>query len=918
MSFQPSTYGKFTFYNSPSVVRDIRLRPAIFPHAPLCMTDLRDDSRNVLPYDKNSSRIHANGLILGASTSFSTPVYGCIFKAIASIVADMKVMASDSVVFTPALGQTVAVPAGTSTAIVYASSPCAVDLCAKAAGEHVKFEQINLDSWGEQLFTYKATFATTSLISEVSVLANNAELLGKISFVQSQAKGTEREFSTEILLEEGDYWKSQRIDWLDVHDWEGWAWYRPRETWIEASFTHLSRLSSQSPTHNLLLRPTNAEIDPSSVLAVFPASSQEAFVHLSASRNGEPPGVYARVRRVNKAGRIKVYVTGKLSVHSGTTTAIRGAIDVARAKYGFSTDPFVQESDQSPFDRLGFCTWSSIGENVPLTIDLMDNLVQLLRRDNVPISSFIIDDGWQDIRYGYNGTEKTRGLWSFGTWSGMKSNLSETVSLIKNTLPTVRDVGVWMTLAGYWNSIIPGSPLAQKYEMRMFKLNRDNVPGIHWRNKGFDGQQSGTITKPEDRAWCLPPPHLAYAFWKDYFSTCAEAGISFVKVDNQAYCSFLDGVEGGEEFVALWNGMTRAANEIFGENRVIHCMAHYERTFNGDIGMGAATHGKKIVIRNSDDFGLPRPNVNRDHIRHNIYNAMLTSQLCLIPDADMFMTCAQWPEYHAVLRAFFNGPVLLADKPGTWDSRVLSKLIGRSPENTHEVVRASQTVRPLARSVWEPFLGGGVGPSLKGASYLPDARSASIVLWNTRKDALDNSVDIIFEGDLVDALENVKDSLCGTWNGVIWASNARRARSVKLGKSKAYSDSGIIASRPLTSVSLEPQAVETLTIAPYHAVGSAKIATLGLIDKYAGLAAIKASQVNGDRLSTEIRFDGILGFLVACDVKALKNQVKVTIDDVVTDFSIEPQGEGLSLVQVDLTTAKAVLGKASWTVEIGI
>ena len=598
----------------------------------------------------------ANGEILGSQYHVGLDSSYIIDRCLSlgCFGVSLVIMASaNGIVFTPALGQAITIPPGVSKVAIYATSPHPVELEVRYASGSAKFEQLKLDSTAE-LLTYAVYFEGSKLPEKASVLVGNVELAEKIIFKHQQGRGTDREFLTEVILEDGENYKSQKLDWLEIHDWEGWAWYRPRDTWIEPYFTSLSNLSPHTPTHNLLLHPTNDNIDSNSVLAVFPASTQEIFLTLSASRDGEAPGVYARARRVKMGGKIITHVGGKLTVHKGKVTAIKGAINVVCAKQGLPEASFTKHEGESPFDRLGFCTWSSIGEDVPLTLDLMDNLLQKLAKDQIPIGTFIIDDGWQDIRLGLNGAEKTRGLWDFGTWQGMTTQLSDLVALIKETLPTVKDVGVWMTLAGYWNSIAPNSPLAKKYEMQTFKLNRENVPGIVWPNKGFDGQQSGTITNPADRTWCLPPPHLAYAFWKDYFHSCAEAGVSFAKVDNQAYGSYLDGVEGGEQFVAMWNGMLKAANEVFGENKIIHCMAHYERNFNGDIGMGIATAGKKVVIRNTDDFNLKRPNIHRNHIQYNIFNAMLISQLCFIPDADMFMTGAQWPEYHAVLRAFLR------------------------------------------------------------------------------------------------------------------------------------------------------------------------------------------------------------------------------------------------------------------------
>jgi hypothetical protein len=817
-----------------------------------------------------------------------------------------------NIVFTPAIGQAVPVPPGVAKVAVYATTPNPADIEARFPDGTAKFQQIGLQSTAG-LRTYVVYFENSKLPEEISIFVDGVTLAGKISFSQQQVRGNNREFLTVVELEEGDDFKSQKLDWLDAHDWEGWAWYRPRDTWIEADFTALSNLSPQTPTHSLLLHPTKTNIDPNSVLAVFPASTQEVFLTLSGARDGEAPGVYARARRVKRGSKVTAYVGGKLTVDKGKDTAIKGAMNVVRAKQGLPEASFKKLEGESPFDRLGFCTWSSIGENVPLTLDLMDNLVQLLAKDQTPIGTFIIDDGWQDIRYGVNGAEKSRGLWDFGTWEVMNAQLSEVVALVKKTLPTVKDIGVWMTLAGYWNSIAPNSPLAKKYEMRTFKLNRENVRGIVWHDEGFDGQQSGTISIPEDRTYCLPPPHLAYSFWKDYFSSCAAAGITFAKVDNQAYGSYLDGVEGGEQFVAMWNGMIKAANEVFGENRIIHCMAHYERTFNGDIGMGVPTAGKKVVIRNSDDFGLERPNVHRDHIQYNIFNAMLNSQLCFIPDADMFMTGAQWPEYHAVLRAFFEGPILLADKPGTSDLNIVRKLVGRSPENIYETVTAPETIRLLARNVWEHFRDAGEGPSIKGTSYFPAARSASIVLWNSRQDALYNSSDIIFEADVIDALD-CTDTTASAGEIALWLFTSGTAVSATLHASEA--DHNISPSTPLLSVSLVPEAVEIITVAPFQEVGSLRIASLGLIDKYAGLAAIKDSRVADNRLSSKIVFDGTLGFLVSTDAATLDEKISLTVDGITQPLTaIKKQGH-LHLLKVDLTAAPTSQGKESWTVVI--
>jgi hypothetical protein len=827
-------------------------------------------------------------------------------------------MASEQVVFTPALGQNIVVDGDATFLTLYASSFAPITLQAHIDDNSlVPFTSTNLGSvGGPPVLNYQAVLPISKPVVKINVIGSTHFQYGQITLTKGNMGGVDREFGTEISLAEGEEVRNERIDWLDVKDWEGWAWYRPRETWIESRFTQLASLDPLVPTHSLLLRPTNPEIDLRSVLAVFPASTAEAFVTLRGSRNGETPGIYARVRRVKNGGTIKVHVTGKLKIQKGSTTAISDAVAIARQKYGHSARiPFVQEErGETPFDRLGFCTWSSIGENIPLTYDLMENLVKLLNRDKMPIGTFLIDDGWQDIRYGHNGAPKARGLWDFGTWSGMQSSLADNITLVRENLPTVKDIGVWMTLAGYWNSISPYSPLARKYDMRMYPLERKNVLGIEWPGNGFDDQQSGSILDPELRAYCLPPPHRVYEFWRDYFQSMADAGITFVKVDNQAYNSFLQGVDGGEEFVAMWNSMTQAANDIFGENRVIHCMAHYERMFNGDIGMGIATKGRKVVIRNTDDFGLPRRNVHRDHIHYNLYNGLLLSHQSLLLDADMFMTNDQWPEYHAVLRAFFNGPIFLADKPGVGDFRVHKKLTGRSPgdEVAYRTIRSQNVIRPLLRNVWEATMDSGRGPSIKATSYFAESKSASIVMWNARCDAIDHSVDILFEGDIIDALE-YENGISGTsWEGVIWASNAAQATNVSVQPVSSDASFQIIISNPVLSTSVAPESYEILTVAPYHTIGDIKIAVLGLVDKYAALAPIQSVQVQDDHLDIESKYDGVLGYIIA----GTYGNISVTIDGVVVEPHSSRLTDGSLLVDVDLTNAISVEGNGVWAVSI--
>ena len=829
------------------------------------------------------------------------------------------------IVFTPALGTSLAVPEDSPAGYLYAVSPRSVEILVKwEDGTTADLEPINTPSVGG-LLTYRATLPTSRLPARVTVeTADGTAIPGpntlNLTVTTCGDKPAHKDFNTTITLTASEDNRSITLDWLDGAEWQGWAWQRMRPTWIDANFVpSLAELTPDKNTHCLLLRPSETEEgrkrNHSEVLAVFAASSRDAFVTLSGPRGDEQPGVYARVRRVGSPGsEVKVHVTGRLTTHLGETTAIRDAVQHARVQYGLAPAEFQPAPGVSPFDRLGFCTWSSIGENVLLTKENMGDLISRLKKDavHVPLGSFIIDDGWQDIRHGLNGHPDARGLWGFDAYEGMGCSLKDLVTLIKTELPSVKEVGVWMTLAGYWNSIAPGSPLAEKYGAKRYNINRSNIPGQYWPEGGFDNQQSGTIADAEGQFWVLPPPERLGEFWKDYFGACRAAGVDFVKVDNQAYGGFLEGVGGGQEFVAMWDAMFTAANETFGLNRVIHCMAHYERTFSGDIGLGIPSNNQKIIVRNSDDFGLDRPNIHRDHIHLNLYNAMLLDQLACVPDPDMFMTSAQWPEYHAALRAFFAlGPILLADKPGTWNVDVVRKLIGKNTSGEWEVVRAKQTARPLARNVWERTLDDGHGPSIKASSSFGN-HGASIVLWSSRAQALHSSADVLFERDILDALGEKHANLSPCAGYVLWVANAGKAIHFTLQKPQ-----GGQYQTPLVSVALPPEAVEVITVAPFHRVGGEEVATIGLVDKYASLTAVKDVHHVDGKLTVQVKFAGSLGFIVkGCESNT---GIEVQVDGNAAKFSRESIGiedTGLSLVKVDLSKVEPMAGKTTWTVEI--
>lgn len=134
---------------------------------------------------------------------------------------------------------------------------------------------------------------------------------------------------------------------------------------------------------------------------------------------------------------------------------------------------------------------------------------------DISIKSFLIDDGWQDTSFSSIPRHKAGNpvgrLSSMGPWHGL-GDMRKVVSAIK--AKGVENVGVWMTLQGYWFGIDPKSPLCEKYECVRHPIHeRSDV----------------NIEEVDEYQW-IPHPERAGRFWLDWFEEMKSWGIDFVKV----------------------------------------------------------------------------------------------------------------------------------------------------------------------------------------------------------------------------------------------------------------------------------------------------------------------------------------------------------------------------------------------------
>lgn len=252
--------------------------------------------------------------------------------------------------------------------------------------------------------------------------------------------------------------------------------------------------------------------------------------------------IYSNARRAVGGAEEKVWV---VCVEAITRTEERDIVKVAvhTARRLLACDSELAEETGRKlkfWSGIGVCTWEALSRNCKYPLALHLKQARKLRLANrpsrdvllslvptFPIDTFLIDDGWQDItikvpRKKDDGTDYHAGrekvLRSFHPWDGFGGPLGEIVACIKER--GVKDVGVWMTLQGYWDGIDPDCELREKYNCQPYTIAQ--------RGQARDVDD----LKPDEvglQVW-LPHKDKAKAFWIDWFTYLKGEGIGFVKV----------------------------------------------------------------------------------------------------------------------------------------------------------------------------------------------------------------------------------------------------------------------------------------------------------------------------------------------------------------------------------------------------
>ncbi len=389
----------------------------------------------------------------------------------------------------------------------------------------------------------------------------------------------------------------------------------------------------------------------------------------------------------------------------------------------------------------------------------------------------VLDDGWQDA------DRSSMTLQSFGADEAkFPGGLAPLIEKAKSKYG-VKIFGVWHAFEGYWQGVDPKGPLGFRYDI---------IP-----NQKTDPPPAGESAGKTYRLKLLDPKD-ASRFYNDYHRALRCEGVDMVKVDNQSSLEdFTKGECGRVSSMRLYQEALQGSSQSFFLGNCIHCMSNGSDVIFNMMSANA--------YRNSDDYYPKRgPDAQQTHLLANAMNALWSSTFA-IPDWDMFQSHGPCPELHAAARAISGGPVYVCDKPGMQDFSIISKLL----VSGSKVLAFDAPAQPCASSIYV------------------DARiePAPLKIWN-RKGSLGvlGLFNCLHKGASLAA--SFKASDIPGLEGKSFAVYLHSAGSLSL-----------LGSGSAAKIELPAAGWEIATLSPLDS----GVAPLGLLDKYAGAAAVLSS-----------------------------------------------------------------------------
>jgi len=325
-------------------------------------------------------------------------------------------------------------------------------------------------------------------------------------------------------------------------------------------------------------------------------------------------------------------------------------------------------------DYLGWCSWDAFYHEVDEKGLLAK--AEELQRLGLPVRWVMIDDGWSEVRdrklYGMDADP-----------AKFPRGLAHTIEALKRQYG-IHWVGVWHTIAGYWDGIHPDSEMARELREYLFTTHHGNVIAHPDAGRGF-------------------------GFWHAWLGYLARQGVDFVKVDSQsAVHNFL------RHHLPIGQAASAAHTALEASAAL-----HFDRTIINSMGMSAENIWHRpvsAVSRNSDDFVPQERHGFREHALQNAYNSYYHGAWYW-GDWDMFWTENHDDVRNMVLRAVSGGPVYFSDAPGRTDPAKILPLVyrdgkiircDRTASPTPDCLTRSPLAEPVPLKLWNTAGGAGV------------------------------------------------------------------------------------------------------------------------------------------------------------------------------------------------------------------
>ncbi|CAJ2500561.1 Uu.00g034140.m01.CDS01 [Anthostomella pinea] len=532
------------------------------------------------------------------------------------------------------------------------------------------------------------------------------------------------------------------------------------------------------------------------------------------------------------------------------------------------------------YDGLGYCTWNALGQD--LTEDKLVSAVDVLAKNNIHISSLIIDDNWQDIDH--SGQDQyQRGWKSFEAEpTAFPSGLKHTVSQIRSKCPSIKHIAVWHALLGYWGGISPDGNLAKRY--KTVELERDG--------SNLDGPMTVIANKDVRR------------FYDDFYRFLSDCGIEGVKTDVQYMLDTWVSAKQRRELTNTYLDAWAISALRHFSIKAISCMSQAPQVlFHQQLPRNRPV----MLVRNSDDFFPEVPASHPWHLWANAHNTLLTQHLNILPDWDMFQTDHEFAGYHAAARCVSGGPIYITDTPGHHNLDLINQMTGVTPRGKTVIFRPSVLGKTINQ-----YTGYDEDSILKVGSYHGKAVTGTPILavFNTRQRSLTEIIPISWIPGVIPSMKYV-----------VRAHNSGMVTGVaQPGSPVAH-----------LTVSLDVRGYDIFTafaVTQFDSETNGRIftANLGLVGKMTGAAAIMSTHLellHTGKVLLDMRLKalGTLGlYISSLPDMSIERDFMVTIQgQPIPPHTVTVNTSDRHVLDVDVETAWNEMGlKAGWNNEVEV